>query len=211
MLDTELEKRFNGRHDHEKVCIATEIILSSPNGEYKRVFGYLQEKSPSAAIQLREKICPRTGLMQRDFFQRKVKYELEAREHERKRTDPRPGTYVFLATDEVEQAKEYFKTNDISPTRIIGSMDGLVGAFLPCDYKTALKTVNPYLKTCAIVECKPGMTAEELEKRGREDLKIKTGMQAKTLRLLIAESIHREDAGQMIERYFRLKDICERL
>lgn len=209
MLNQELEKRLEGKDANGQFLESLSYILASPNGEFRHVFKHFKDQ-PEVRNRLAERIHPETGLMQPNYFQNRVRDEISTIEqYNQRKVKPLKSTFVLFQTENVEKAKEYIKANKQAGTSIIGISEGIVMAFLPCDLQTAEEVMKDY--NAALVPYEQGMTAEQMEKTARQDLKIKTGIQASNLRLLIAEGIHRYDADQMIAKYLKLKDICEKL
>ena len=123
-LDERIES-WRDRPTHDQFVYALDLILHSPNGIFKKVFGFLEESDQEARDQLKKLIDPQTGLMQECYFSQNVMREIDSRDR-RYRADRsvRDGTYVLLNPVSVEAAKTHLKTNEFSPTRLIGTMDG---------------------------------------------------------------------------------------
>ncbi|MBW3016528.1 hypothetical protein KY309_02870 [Candidatus Woesearchaeota archaeon] len=139
-----LETRLTGKTPFERVLKAVSFILESPNGEYRRVFMHFN-RLPEERKQLAERIDPETGLMQQQYFQQRVQSELETIDRYWKKTGKQlQNTYVLLIPDDVEKAKEHIKTNNIASTSLIGTVDGMTAALLPCDIKTAQEVMKEY-------------------------------------------------------------------
>jgi len=141
-LDERIES-WRDRPTHDQFVYALDLILNSPNGIFKKVFSFLEESDQEARDQLKKLIDPQTGLMQEAYFARKVMGELYVREMRAEAGRPvKDGTYVLLNPENVEAAKTHLKTNEFSQTRLIGTMDGIMSAFLKCDVDTAQKVME---------------------------------------------------------------------
>ncbi|MBW2970426.1 hypothetical protein KY309_02795 [Candidatus Woesearchaeota archaeon] len=141
---TNLESRLTGETPYERVLKAVSLILESSNGEYRRVFMHF-DRLPEGRKQLAERINPETGLMQEKYFLQRAQTELETAERYWKKTGKQlQNTYVLFMTEDVEKAKEHIKTNNIASTSMIGTVDGMTAALLPCDIKTAQQVMRRY-------------------------------------------------------------------
>lgn len=126
ILDTRLSN-FSEKPTAEQVHLALSVILDSPNGEAPILFSML-EGTP-AANDLAEKIMADTGLMTESYFKEQVKSRIVAsRIHFEKEQKLIPLLYTLMLPKDVMAAKAYLKTNAIASTKILGSVDGLVGA-----------------------------------------------------------------------------------
>src|SRR3990172_7112500 len=143
MTDLKLEERLTGRTPTEQATVSCALILESLNGEFRRIFAFLDETSPEARERLAVRIDPATGLMQEQYFARRISYELQAQKWSNERRGrPVAGTYALFTPWDIEETKEYLKANKIAPTKLIGILDGgVVGALLPCDIDTARKAL----------------------------------------------------------------------
>jgi len=102
-LDERIES-WRGRTTHDQFVYALDLILHSPNGIFKKVFGFLEESDQEARDQLKKLIDPQTGLMQEAYFARKVMGELYVREMRAEAGRPvKDGTYVLLNPENVRQ------------------------------------------------------------------------------------------------------------
>lgn len=185
MQDVKLEERLSelrGRDVQEQVSSAVGIILDSPNGVYRKVFDFYIGRMPAAAKLLAERIDQDTGILRKGFFGLKVGYELMSREVLLKKGEVVTGTYVLFVPGNVENAKDYLKTNEVAPTRLIGAVDGAVAAFLDCDSETAQKVMSrgsgthilvPYQGQASFAELHEAAVMELLPKLEQEMLGLK--------------------------------------
>jgi hypothetical protein len=220
MTDLKLEERLGGRAPTQQATVSCALILESPNGEFRKIFAYLNQKSPEACTRLAARIDPETGLMQEQYFIRRISYQLQARKWNHDvRGREIAGVYALLAPWEIEDTKTYLKTNKISPTQIIGIMEGgVVGAFFQCGVDDARKVLAgcpasgvfvPYTLNASFDELHESAVKELLPalKRGRDALRL--GIAEAFAQPHDSSSPHPADA--MIGRYVALHDSFERL
>ena len=140
LLDTRLSN-FREKTTAEQVDLALSVILDSPNGEAPILFSML-EGTP-AAEDLAAKVTIDTGLMTEAYFKEQVKSRIvTSRIQFEKEHKLIPLLYTLMLPKDVMVSKAYLKTNEIASTKILGSVDGVVGALFEGNHlkvKEALK------------------------------------------------------------------------
>lgn len=192
--------------DHARYGVALNRIRNSRNGEYIAFYNHFDEHAPGAAKKLAEKVDRETGLFTTEYFRAQARLEVHVmnRTHAQlAKTSGRfsavhllQGTYVLSAPENVIQAKEFLKTNEIASTTVVGTIDGLVGAFIHAEKSDGLK-VSSYVKPSVLVEYVPGTSFERMHYDG--------------LRLFIANALKHKNVPQstldkVVESYLRRKD-----
>lgn len=190
--------------DHARYGVALNRIRNSRNGEFIAFYKHFDEHAPGAAKKLAEKVDRETGLFTTEYFKAQARLEVHVmnRTHEKlAKTSGRfsavhllQGMYVLSAPKNIIEAKDFFKTNEKASTTVVGTIDGLVGAFIHAGKQDGMNVASA-VQPAVLVEYVPGTSFERMHYDG--------------LRLFIANALKHNNVPQLdkvIESYLRRKD-----